>query len=148
MTTSSIAIALSRLRKALILLHFLAQSDQDCLKVVLLLPVLEKREFGGVNVSVGLVDGGNVDLGGEFDCWRLVWVFHAAYNVEEVDSAVEVRVGGADDRAVPVEEVSVVAVSQSVRTGLVAEALFPTLEFLEQSESSGHAALHVFALLN
>lgn len=100
------------------------------------MPVLEKIELGGLNTAVVLVYGGNVDLGSEANLRRLLGVVGSGDNGQEVDATVELRISGADNRGVPVLEVGVVGVVQTVGDGLVSKAFLALLKLVKQSEET------------
>ena len=61
----------------------------------------------GLDDAVGLVHGGDVDLGGELGGHGDGGVLGPALDLHEVDAVVEVGVGGSDNSSVPVGEVVV-----------------------------------------
>jgi len=87
--------------------HLCFKSNEHFLHGGLGVPVSEKVEFGGLDDAVGLVHGGDVDLGGELGGHGDGGVLGPALDLHEVDAVVEVGVGGSDNSSVPVGEVVV-----------------------------------------
>ena len=135
-STISVHVTFLGLIEALVGDHFLLKLKQDAFHVGLPVPVLEQVELGGLNAAVVLVNGGNVDLGSEANLRRLLGVVGSGDDGQEVDATVELRVSGADNRGVPVLEVGVVGVVQTIGDGLVSEAFLALLKLVKQSEET------------
>jgi hypothetical protein len=102
--TCSVHVAIGRLGKVLVGLHFVIESLDHLLHGGLTVPVLKEGELAGLNSSVLLVDGRKVDLRGEFRLHGGVRVLRSTSDCHEIDSVVELGVGGSNDSSVPVGE--------------------------------------------
>jgi len=69
-----------------------------------LLPLSEYRELAGFNVSITLVNTRQVNFACEFYLRLNLRILGSALNLKEIDSVVEVGVGGPDDCTVPLGE--------------------------------------------
>lgn len=124
---------------ALVFDHLLLDADKHVLHSVGRVPLDKHRELLGVNLAGRLVHRGDVDLRVEVHSGLLRGVGLSSRDSQEVDLAVEGRVGRADDRAVPVGEGLVIGFVETVGDRLVRKLAFLTLfKLLVEPESSWH----------
>jgi hypothetical protein len=100
----SVHVAIGGLGQVLVGSHFSEETREKFLHGGLSVPVLEERELARLDVAVLLVHGGDVDLGGEFRLHGGVRVLRSTSDCHEIDSVVELGVGGSNDSSVPVGE--------------------------------------------
>ena len=103
-TGCSVDVAISGLGKLLVNNHLLLELYENLLHGVLLPPLLEDVELGGLNLAVLLVHTGQVGLGQEVHLRSLSGVVGAALDGQEVDAVVEVGIDWPDDGSIPLSE--------------------------------------------
>lgn len=111
----SVHVAVGRLGKVLVGLHFVKDSLEHLLHGGLAVPVLKEGELAGFKSSVLLVDGRNVDLRGEFHFHRLIGVVRPTSDRQEVDSVVKLAVGRSDNSTVPISKSLIRTIVETVR---------------------------------
>lgn len=96
----SICVPLGWLGQFSVIDHLVLECDEYVLEGVLVLPVAQNAELGGLNLnmngrydSVALVDAGQVHLGDELHLGWLFGVVGAALELQADDSVVEVGLG-------------------------------------------------------
>lgn len=113
----SVHVTIGGLGQVLVGFHFIEEALEHLLHGGLTVPVSKEGELVGLDGSVLLVHGGDVDLGGESSGHWLIGVVRSASDGDEVDSVVELSVGGSNDSSVPVSEGLVGTVIETVREG-------------------------------
>jgi len=66
--------------------HVSPQLYQDSFHGIVSLPIGKTRQLTSINLSISLVDTGQIDLGNELEDRRLVWVVAITMDVHTVDS--------------------------------------------------------------
>jgi hypothetical protein len=97
----SVHVTIGGLGQVLVGFHFSEETGEEFLHGGLTVPVLEEGELARLNGSVVLVDGGDVDLGGELGAHGNVRVLRSTGDSDEVDPVVELGVGRSNDSSVP-----------------------------------------------
>jgi len=100
----SVHVAVGGLGQVLVGFHFSEETCEQLLHGGLTVPVSEERELAGLDGSVVLVDGGDVDLGSEFSTHGGIRVLSSTSDCHEVNTIVELGVGGSNNSSVPVGE--------------------------------------------
>jgi hypothetical protein len=84
--------------------HLVLQGHKDFLHGILLFPLCEHRELAGFDGAVALVDTWQVDFASELYLRLDLGVLGSALDLKEVNSVIEVSVGGSDNGTVPLGE--------------------------------------------
>ncbi len=84
--------------------HLVLQCHKDFFHGILLLPLCEHRELAGFDGAVALVDTWQVDFASELYLRLDLGVLGSALDLKEVNSVIEVSVGGSDNGTVPLGE--------------------------------------------
>jgi len=120
----------------------LPQSYQDLLHRVVPIPLRNATKSRQLDLSILLVDAGEINLRDEFNGGRLVRITTAAIDLKIVDAVLVCAMRRAEDGRVPVGHHHIVAISEAVRASVSTETLLALLELFEQTEIPGNLCRH------